>query len=203
MVRYLPVIWFLYILPTSNQISVPELLLGLRNTSRTNWSPIEVKKQGWELGLKAGFYNLGIKHTGEKRQQNSIYLGLLSHVKSSSIMTYLCAGNNVQFQLLVNKASTSLRQISLVEDKAVSPKTARATEFLQPLGPLWVQLPIRLFILGFEHTNDFLEEGERNKRKRWVNVSQAKPCMSLQVQLPTSQDASSWQRDQYWREKEV
>ena len=91
--------------------------------------------------------------------ENSFFSGLLIQYYLLS-EAHLCAGNNVEFQLLVNKASTCLRQISLVENKTVSSKTARAAKFLQPFCPLWVQLSVGFFVLGFEHANNFLTRTE-------------------------------------------
>lgn len=70
---------------------------------------------------------------------------------------HLCAGNNVELQFLVHQAGAGLGQVALVEDQAVSPEAARAAQLLQPLGPLGVQLPVGLLVLGLEDADDFLE----------------------------------------------
>ena len=69
---------------------------------------------------------------------------------------YLGPGNDVEFQFLVNKAGPGLREVTLVQDQTVTAKAAGTTQFLEPLGPLWIQQAIGLFIFRFEHANDFL-----------------------------------------------
>lgn len=80
----------------------------------------------------------------------------LPRTRPQQLSPHLCAGNNVEFQFLVYQAGACLRQVALVQDQAVSPKAARAAQLLQPLGPLGVQLPVWLLILGLEDANDFL-----------------------------------------------
>lgn len=50
----------------------------------------------------------------------------------------------------------------MVENKAVTAKAAGTAQLLQPLGPLRIKMPIWLFILGFEDSNDPLH---RQKKK--------------------------------------
>lgn len=58
---------------------------------------------------------------------------------------------------MVHQAGPRLREVALVEDKAVTAKAAGAAQLLQPLGPLRIKLPVWLFILGFEHSDDLLQ----------------------------------------------
>lgn len=82
-------------------------------------------------------------------------------------VTDLCAGYDVEFQFLVHQAGPCLREVALVEDKAVTAKAAGAAQLLQPLGPLRIKLPVWLFILGFENSDDLLhrpkEKGVKGK----------------------------------------
>lgn len=69
---------------------------------------------------------------------------------------------------MVHQAGPCLREIALVEDKAITAKAAGTAQLLQPLGPLRIKVPIWLFILGFENTNDLLH---RQKKKRMLKAS--------------------------------
>ena len=70
--------------------------------------------------------------------------------------SYLGPWNDVELQFLIDQAGPGLREVTLVQDQAVSTETARTTKLLEPLGPLWVQLAVGLFIFWFEHADDFL-----------------------------------------------
>lgn len=72
------------------------------------------------------------------------------------VRLYLGPGNDVELQFLIDQAGPGLREVTLVQDQTVAAKAARTAQFLEPLSPLWVQLAVGLFILRFEHANDFL-----------------------------------------------
>lgn len=72
------------------------------------------------------------------------------------VRLYLGPGNDVELQFLIDQACPGLREVTLVQDQTVTAKAARTTKFLEPLCPLGVQLAIGLFILRFEHADDFL-----------------------------------------------
>lgn len=76
---------------------------------------------------------------------------------------HLGPGNYVELQLLIHQAGPGLRQVTLVQDQAVSAEAAGAAELLEPLGPLWVQLAVGLLVLGFEDADDLLRREEEAK----------------------------------------
>lgn len=82
---------------------------------------------------------------------------------------YLGPGNDVELQFLIDQAGPGLREVTLVQDQTVATKAAGTTQFLEPLSPLGVQLAIWLFILRFEHTNDFLWREAENENQETVS----------------------------------
>lgn len=46
--------------------------------------------------------------------------------------------------------------MALVQDQTVPSEATGTTQLLEPLGPLWVQLTVRLLVLRLEHTDDLL-----------------------------------------------
>lgn len=89
--------------------------------------------------------------------------------QQQSACRHLGPGNYVKLQLLINQAGPSLREVTLVQNQTVAAEAAGTTEFLEPLCPLGVQLAVGLFILRFEHADDFLRrvgEWENQGRER-------------------------------------
>ena len=73
------------------------------------------------------------------------------------VFTYVRLGDNVKPQPLVNNAGSHFRKVALVGDDAASAKAAGAADLVQPFRPLWIEVPIRLFILGLKHTDILLQ----------------------------------------------
>ena len=69
---------------------------------------------------------------------------------------HLGPGDDVELQLVVHQAGPGLREVPLVEDQTVPAEAAGAAQLLEPLGPLGVELSVRLLVLRFEHTDDLL-----------------------------------------------
>lgn len=73
---------------------------------------------------------------------------------------HLGPGNYVELQFLIHQAGPGLRQVTLVQNQAVTAKAAGATKFLEPLCPLWVQLAVGLLVLRLEDADDLLKSEE-------------------------------------------
>lgn len=91
-------------------------------------------------------------------------------------------GNYVELQFLIHQAGPGLRQVTLVQNKAVTAKAAGATKFLEPLCPLWVQLAVGLLILRFEDPNDLLQREEAKVKLR--QPEEAQLCIKEEVMFP-------------------
>lgn len=76
--------------------------------------------------------------------------------KQQSECRHLGPGNYIELQFLINQAGPSFWEVTLVQNQTVAAEAAGTTKFLEPLCPLGVQLAVWLFILRFEHADDFL-----------------------------------------------
>lgn len=87
--------------------------------------------------------------------------------------TDLCAGYNVGGNSVFDLPKTYFPPEGLwLRPRGSHGQAAGAAQLLQPLGPLRIKLPIRLFILGFENSDDLLqrqkEQGVKGKSCPWL-----------------------------------
>jgi hypothetical protein len=60
-------------------------------------------------------------------------------------LLYLCFRHNTQIKFDIHQVGTSFRKVPLVRKQAASAKAAGTANLMDVLGPLGVQLAIRLF----------------------------------------------------------
>lgn len=73
--------------------------------------------------------------------------------------------DDVELQLVIHQTGPGFREVALVQDQAVAAEATRTAKLLQPLGPLGVELTIRLLVLGFKHTDNFLQRRNETQIK--------------------------------------
>lgn len=71
------------------------------------------------------------------------YVQELRHVKQA--LLYLCFRYNAQLKLGIHQVGTGFRKVALVRKQAASAETAGTANLVDILGPLGVQLTVRLF----------------------------------------------------------
>ena len=81
-------------------------------------------------------------------------LSCIPHVKI--IVPHLCFGYYVELEFLVDERGAGFGEVALVGDETAAAEAARTAQLVHPLGPLGVEVTVRLLILGLEHTYDFL-----------------------------------------------
>ena len=70
---------------------------------------------------------------------------------------YLSFWYDVETQSLIYNTCPHLREVALIGNQTTPAKTAGAAHLVEPLGPLGVEMAVRLLIFGLEHTNILLD----------------------------------------------
>lgn len=75
-------------------------------------------------------------------------------------------GDDIESQLLVDKAGARLGQIALVGDETGATETTRTAQFVHPFHPLGIEATVGFFVFRLEHGDGFLREVE-TKNYNW------------------------------------
>eukprot|EP00734_Pompholyxophrys_sp_LG126_P000744 Pompholyxophrys_sp_v1_NODE_472_length_534_cov_2.100209.p3 type:complete len:130 gc:universal NODE_472_length_534_cov_2.100209:145-534(+) len=75
----------------------------------------------------------------------------------------LRVGHDVEAQEAVHHRRARLGDVAQVGDQATAPEAAGTARAMGPLGPLGVQVSVRLFVLGLEDADDAVREEVRQQ----------------------------------------